>query len=69
LAGSIANVRVRLAWLSINNAGWINTRPEDLFNFGLGGTVKASTKLRKQTDDLVVRVTFDGCREVSLITS
>jgi hypothetical protein len=59
LASSIADVRVCLTWLSIDDAAWINVRLEDLFNFGLGGTVKASSELRKEADDLGVRVTFD----------
>jgi hypothetical protein len=59
LVGSIANVGVGLAWLSIDDTVWLNTRLQDLFNFGLGGTIKARSKLRQKSDDLGVRVAFD----------
>jgi hypothetical protein len=45
--------------LSINNAVRLNSRFDDLFNFGLGGTVEASTKFCQKANNLGVRVTLD----------
>jgi hypothetical protein len=59
VASSITNVRVGLARLSINNATGLNVHLEDLFDFGLGGAVKASAELRQKANDLGVRVALD----------
>jgi hypothetical protein len=59
LASSITNVRVGLARLSIDNATGFNVHLEDLFDFGLGGAVKASTELRQKANDLRVRIALD----------
>jgi hypothetical protein len=59
LASSITYVRVGLARLSVDNAAGFNVHLEDLFDFGLGGAVKASAELRQKANDLGVRVALD----------
>ena len=58
--GSIANIGLGLARLSIDDAGRIDSQLQHLFDFRLGGTVEAGAKLGKQAENLVVRVTFDS---------
>jgi hypothetical protein len=59
LASSITNVRVSLARLSIDNATGFNVHLKDLFDFGLGGAVKASAELRQKANNLGVRIALD----------
>ena len=57
---SVAYVRVGLAWLRVDNPAGINAHLQDLFNFGLGGTVKASAEGRQKSDDLRIGITLNG---------
>lgn len=57
----ISDVRVRLAWLGVDDAAWVNVHLEDLFNLGFGGAIKASTQSCEKADDLRVRVALDRC--------
>lgn len=59
LVGRVAHIRVGLAWLSINDAAWVDAHLQDLFNLCLRGTIEASSKLRQKANDLGVGVTFD----------
>lgn len=66
VVGSVADVGVGLAWLGVDNAARVNVSFDDLFNFGLGGTVKASAKCRQELDDALIRVAFDRYKMVSI---
>jgi hypothetical protein len=69
LASSITNVRVGLARLSIDNATGFNVHLKDLFDFGLGGAVKASAELRQKANDLGVRIALDRFIPLDGVTS
>lgn len=59
LRSRVADIRICLARLCINDAVRLNICLENLFNFGLGGTVETSPELCQKADDLGVRVTLD----------
>lgn len=67
VAGSIANIRVRLAWLSIDDAARVNISFDNLFNLGFGGTVKASTKCCQELNDSLIGVALDRFKLVSMV--
>ena len=64
----ITNIRLGLAWLSVDNTDRLDSYLENLLNLGLGGTIKSSAKFSKEADDLRVWVAFDRyCRVSNLI--
>lgn len=59
MASGISYIRVRLAWLGVDNAIGFDVHLQDLFNFSLGGAVKASAKFGQKTEDLGIGVALD----------
>ena len=56
----VSDVRVGLAWLSINDAVRAETKLQNFLNLSLGGTIETSAERGKELDDLNVRVALDG---------
>jgi len=68
LLSCIANVGFGLAWLSVDDARWVNASLECKLNLSFGGTVETSTESCKQTKDLRVWVAFDSLKRMLLAT-
>lgn len=56
----VADVRVGLAGLGVDDALRVGAHGQDLLNLGLGSAVEAGAKLGKEAEDLGVRVALDG---------
>lgn len=65
----IADVRVGLAGLSIDDTVGAGSHGQDLLNLRLGGTVEARAKLAKELEHLGIRVAFDRCDALVQILS
>ncbi len=56
----VCDVGVSLAWLRIDDAGWVDAHVEDLLDLGLGGAIETSAQCGEQTNDLWVWVALDS---------
>lgn len=56
----VADVGVGLAWLSVDDAGWLGAHLKNLLDLGLGGTVETGAERLEQTKDHWVWVALDG---------
>lgn len=61
----VSDVGVGLAGLSVDDAIGAEACRKDLFDLGLGGTIKTSAKLGEELNDLRVGVALDRCAYVN----
>lgn len=57
----IANIRVGLAWLSIDDSLRAGSHRKHLLNLSLGGAIKAGAEFSQKAEDVRVRVALDRC--------
>jgi hypothetical protein len=63
--GSVANIRLGLAWLRVDDAGGVDADLENRLNFVLRSAIEAEAELGHETQNLWIRVALDGCGHVS----